>query len=113
MSLLRQKLGGYKLVGIRNYNDVSYMSPWEIENIGGIAYSYWDYQSKSGKTVTRVVKGHWNFKKQIVISDKTLKTLINLLNPVLNETKTYKTQDAQVKLMKEVVELIKEEKSND
>lgn len=78
MSILRQKLFGYKLVSIENFNDVSYMSSWDIEHMMGIPFSYWRYMNKHGKTVTKTVEGHWkleshNHKGDVnASSDKTL-----------------------------------------
>lgn len=110
MSTLRQKLGGYKLVNITNFRDVSWMTQWEIENIGGVAYSYWGYQNKRGKTVRKVVKGHWNLSEGRVLDDKHLKELIDLMHPVFNETESYKEQSKQVEVLQKIIDIIKESK---
>ena len=64
MSWLRQRLGGYKLVDIFNYRDVSYMSQWEIQQGWGSPYSFWYYQNKRGRTVKKTVAGHWKLNKE-------------------------------------------------
>lgn len=61
MSKLRQWLGGYKLVAIDNFQDISYM-PEGVNR--GIPTSYWYYQSRSGKTVRKIVDGHWKLHEQ-------------------------------------------------
>lgn len=62
MSSIRQKLGGYKLVKISNYNDISYMSMYEIQQGWGVPMSFWYYMNKRGKTVRKTVSGHWGLE---------------------------------------------------
>lgn len=62
MSRLRQKLGGYDLVSINNFRDISYLPENQVDKGYGTPMSYW-YYFNGYKTVQKVVEGHWKFKE--------------------------------------------------
>ncbi len=63
MSRLRRFLGGYKLIRVDKFRDISYMSEWEIKQGWGVPQSFLYYQNKHGKIVKKTIDGYWELEE--------------------------------------------------